>query len=176
MFNIFYPCEYVESVFSIDYKKLYEKGYRGIMFDIDNTLTPHGDDATKEIEELFQKIQDMGFQTLLLSNNDDERIQRFLKNINSFYISDAQKPKTENYFKAVEMMDIKKEEAVVVGDQVFTDILGANRCKIDSILVKYIGYYNKERKGIRRNLEKVILKFYGIKERRKARKNKQKRR
>ena len=50
---------------------------------------------------------------------------------------------------------------MVVGDQLFTDILGANRAGLESILVKYIGYYKKEKKGIRRNLEKVLLWFYG---------------
>lgn len=162
MFKIFYPCEYVESVFSIDYNKLYDKGYRGIMFDIDNTLVPHGNDSTTEIDALFQFIHSIGLKTLILSNNDEERVKRFLKKIDSLYICDAEKPRTENYFKAIEMMNIKKDEALVVGDQIFTDILGANRCGIDSILVKYIGYYIKEKKGIRRNLEKIILGFYDL--------------
>ena len=60
------------------------------------------------------------------------------------------------------MLNIKKEEAVFIGDQIFTDILGANRSGIASILVKYIGYYKKEKKGIRRNFEKIILKFYEL--------------
>lgn len=162
LFRIFFPCEYVESVFSIDYNKLYDKGYRGIMFDIDNTLVPHGDDSTAEIDALFRSIHSLGLKTLILSNNDKDRVKRFLKNIDSLYICDAEKPKTKNYFKAVEMMDIRKDEALVIGDQIFTDILGANRCGIDSILVKYIGYYIKEKKGIRRNLEKIVLRFYNL--------------
>ncbi len=162
LFRIFFPCEYVESVFSIDYNKLYDKGYRGIMFDIDNTLVPHGDDSTAEIDALFRSIHSLGLKTLILSNNDKDRVKRFLKNIDSLYICDAKKPKTKNYFKAVEMMDIRKDEALVIGDQIFTDILGANRCGIDSILVKYIGYYIKEKKGIRRNLEKIVLRFYNL--------------
>ncbi|MEI3400970.1 MAG: hypothetical protein V8R51_00780 [Clostridia bacterium] len=70
MFKVFYPYEYVDSVFSINYDELYNKGYRGIIFDIDNTLVHHGDDATKEIEELFKEIHNIGFKTLLLSNNN----------------------------------------------------------------------------------------------------------
>ena len=57
MLKKLYPYEYVESVFTINYKKLYKMGYRGIIFDIDNTLVPHGADSTKEIDELFKKIQ-----------------------------------------------------------------------------------------------------------------------
>ena len=60
MFKVFYPYEYVDSVFSINYDELYNKGNRGIIFDIDNTLVHHGDDATKEIEELFKEIHNIG--------------------------------------------------------------------------------------------------------------------
>jgi predicted HAD superfamily phosphohydrolase YqeG len=60
----------------------------------------------------------------LLSNNNEERVKRFLKNIDSLYICDAKKPRTTNYLKAVEMMNIKKEEALFIGDQIFTDIYG----------------------------------------------------
>lgn len=162
MFKIFYPFEYIDSVFCLDYNKLYQKGYRGIIFDIDNTLVPHGNDSTKEVDELFQMIHHAGLKTLLLSNNDEERILRFLANIDSFYICDAQKPSVTNYLKAIEMLDIKKEEALFIGDQIFTDILGANRSGIDNILVKYLRPKDETKIGIRRNLEKVILKFYGL--------------
>lgn len=160
MFKVFYPYEYVESVFSIDYDKLYNMGYRGVIFDIDNTLVPHGNDSTEKVDELFRSIHKSGLKTLLLSNNDEERIQRFIRNIDSLYICDAEKPKTGGYLKAVEMLGVKKEEAVFVGDQVFTDVLGANRSGIDNILVKYIRPKNETKIGKRRTLEKVILKFY----------------
>ena len=160
MLQIFYPYEYAESVFSIDYDKLYEKGYRGILFDIDNTLVHHGDDATAEIEALFQTIHQAGFKTLLLSNNGEERIQRFLKNIDSLYISNAQKPQSANYHKAIAMMQIQREEALCIGDQIFTDILGANRSGIASILVQFIRAKGETKIGVRRNLEKIILQCY----------------
>lgn len=162
MFKIFYPYEYIKSVFDIDYSKLYEKGYRGVIFDIDNTLVPHGADSTKEVDELFQAIHRVGLKTLLLSNNDRERIERFLKNIDSLYICDAQKPEPANYLKAVEMLGIEKEEAVFIGDQIFTDIWGANKSGLDNILVQYIGYGIETKIGIKRNLEKIILMMYKL--------------
>lgn len=160
MFKLFYPYEYVESVFSIDYNKLYNMGYRGLIFDIDNTLVHHGDDSTPEIDNLFKVIQNIGFKTLLLSNNNEERIKRFIKNIDSLYICDAQKPNTANYLKAVEMMNISKEKVLFMGDQIFTDILGANRSGIANILVKYIRLKEETKIGKRRALENIILKFY----------------
>ncbi|MGN0517145.1 MAG: YqeG family HAD IIIA-type phosphatase [Acutalibacteraceae bacterium] len=160
MFKVFYPYEYVDSVFSIDYNKLYDKGYRGIIFDIDNTLVHHGDDSTKEIDELFITIQKIGFKTLLLSNNDEERVKRFLKNIDSLYICDAEKPKVHNYLKAVEMMSIDKGQALFIGDQIFTDILGANKSGIANILVQFIRAEGEKKIGKRRQIENIILKFY----------------
>ena len=160
MFKVFYPYEYVENVFSIDYNKLYNSGYKGIIFDIDNTLVHHGDDSTKEIDNLFRYIQNIGFKTIILSNNSEERVKRFLRNIDSLYIYDAQKPKVSGYLKAIEMLNIEKEEVLFIGDQVFTDILGANRSGIANILVKYIRLNNESKIGKRRSLENVILKFY----------------
>ena len=160
MLKKFYPYEYVDSVFAIDYEALYNNGQRGLIFDSDNTLVHHGDDSTEEIDELFKTIQEIGFKTLVLSNNNKERVTRFLTNIDSLYICDAEKPKVGNYNKAVEMLGIKKEEAVFIGDQVFTDILGANRSGMASILVKFIQLDSETNIGKRRQLEKVILGFY----------------
>lgn len=160
MFKMLYPCEYVNSVFSIDYNKLYQKGFRGIIFDIDNTLVHHGEDSTREIDELFITIQNIGFKTVLLSNNNEERVKRFLKGINSLYICNAEKPKKKNYKKAVELMDIKKDKTLFIGDQIFTDILGANRSGIANILVDFIRDKNETKIGKRRQLEKIIIKFY----------------
>lgn len=160
MLRLFFPYEYIDSVFSIDYSKLYAMGYRGIIFDVDNTLVPHGADSTKAVDTLFCEIQYMGFRTLLLSNNGEDRIQRFLTNINSMYISNAGKPKPYSYHKAVKMLGMKKEEVLFVGDQLFTDILGANLSGIDNILVQYIRRKDETKIGKRRIVEKMILKLY----------------
>lgn len=160
MLKMLYPYAYAESVFSIDYQKLYDKGYRGIIFDIDNTLVHHGDDSTKEVDDLFRLLQNMGWKTLLLTNNEEERVKRFIRNIDTLYICDAQKPDKTNYLKAVEMMQIKKEEAVLIGDQIFTDILGANRSGIASILVKFIRLKEETKIGKRRHIENWILRCY----------------
>lgn len=161
MLGIFYPHEYVKSVFSIDYCKLQRMGYKGIIFDIDNTLAHHGEDSTKETDELFLFLSGIGLKTILLSDNSEERIKRFLKNIDAPYISEAGKPKISGFLKAVEMLGIEKNRAVMVGDQIFRDIYGANKSGIDNILVEYMRHEGESKIGIRRNLEKIILKFYG---------------
>ena len=114
MFKRFYPYEYFNSVFDIDYAKLYQKGFRAVIFDIDNTLVHHGDDSNEQVDELFRHIHSVGLKTLLLSNNNKERIERFIKNIDTVYIEKADKPKPDNYYKALEMLGCKKEQAVVI--------------------------------------------------------------
>ena len=138
MIEKLYPYECEKSVFDIDYEKLYDCGYRGLVFDIDNTLVHHGDDATPEVEALFRRLHKMGFKTLLLSNNDEERILRFIRNIDTLYIADAAKPDPGGCFKAAEMLQTGFDRTVFIGDQIFTDILAANRSGMASILVDYI--------------------------------------
>ena len=157
---LLFPGAYANSVFHIDYPKLYQMGYRGILFDIDNTLVHHGDDATPEVEELFQALHKLGFTTLLLSNNGEGRVRRFIKNIDTLFICNADKPKNGGYQRALDMMQLRRSEALCIGDQIFTDILGANRSRIDSILVHYIAVPGERKIGIRRRLEQVILTLY----------------
>ena len=102
MIGLLFPYEYVDSVFSIDYGKLVQKGFKGIIFDIDMTLVPHGADSTKEIDELFKTIHKAGLKTLLLTNNSEERVKRFIKNIDTLYLCDAEKPNPEGYLKAIQ--------------------------------------------------------------------------
>lgn len=160
MLSKVYPYQYVDSVFCIDYKKLYDMGYRGLIFDIDSTLVPHGKDSTDEVDNLFKKIYEIGFKTLLLSNNSDERIKRFNKNIKSLYISEANKPKIDNYLLAVDKLKLDKKEVLYIGDQLFTDIYGANKSGIDNILVKFIPQKNEKKIGKKRRVEQLILKTY----------------
>lgn len=160
MFRFLYPYEYADDVFCIDYEKLYSLGYRALIFDIDNTLVHHGDDSTDEVDSLFVRLHNIGFSTLLLSNNNKARIERFMKNIDTQYVDDAYKPKKSGYIKALSMLSVKKEQAIFIGDQIFTDIYGANRCKIPSILVRFIRLPNETNFGKRRKLENFILNCY----------------
>lgn len=156
----FFPNEYVENVHCIDFPKLYNLGFRGLIFDIDNTLVPHGKDSTEDIDNLFNQLHSLGFKTLLLSNNSESRIKRFNANINTLYIFDANKPNRKGYIDALNRLSLNNQSTIVIGDQLFTDIYGANKVGIKNILVKYIGYYNHEWKGFRRIAENAVLLFY----------------
>ena len=160
MFRNYYPDIHVPSVFNIDYQKLYQKGYRGIIFDLDNTLVHHGDDSTPEIDALFHTIHGIGLKTIILSDNTEERILCFLKNIDSPYISDANKPDIQGYQKALTILGVSTEQVVCIGDQVFRDIYGANCAGISNILVDFIRLSDEKRIGKKRWLEKLVLLLY----------------
>ena len=154
------PYEYASSVYDIDYHKLKSMGYKGLLFDIDNTLVHHGDDSNPKVDKFFQELKDMGFKCVMVSDNNEERILRFLKNIDAMYIAEAGKPGTKCYYKAMKMLNMDKSEVVMIGDQIFTDIRGANRAGIASILVHYIVIPGVTKIGKKRYLEKVIMFFY----------------
>lgn len=160
MLQDFYPFNHAKSVFTIDYAKLYDMGYRGLVFDIDNTLVHHGDDSTPQVDQLFADLHQMGFSTLLLSNNDQARVLRFLRNIDSLYVCDAEKPEVAGYIKALDMLGLPANQVLVIGDQLFKDILGANRVGLASILVDFIRQEGETKLGKTRRLEQVVLEFY----------------
>ncbi|HDL4742737.1 TPA: YqeG family HAD IIIA-type phosphatase [Staphylococcus aureus] len=160
--NPLFPSTSVESVFSIDYQKLKAMGYKAIIFDIDSTLVPHGDDTTNEIDQLFKYLHKLGFKTLLLSNNSEERISTFNRNIKTLFIPMANKPHRANYLKAIRMLNVNYSEVILVGDQLFTDIIGANLCGIKNILVRFLKHPEDIKIGKKRQLERLILKLFAL--------------
>ena len=79
LFETFYPDCWMDSTYEIDFDKLYQEGYRGLIFDIDNTLVPHGAPADDRAKALFAHLKELGFQCCLLSNNQIERVTMFNK-------------------------------------------------------------------------------------------------
>ena len=156
----FYPDEYLDSAYEIDYETLYEQGYRGVIFDIDNTLVPHGAPADKRSVELFKRLRTMGFESLLLSNNKEPRVKMFNDEVHSRYIYKAGKPLPANYIKAMEMMGTVPETTMFVGDQLFTDVWGAKKAGIRTWLVKPIHPREEIQIVLKRRLEWIVLFFY----------------
>lgn len=157
---MFFPDKYVASTYVIDFEKLYEEGIRGLIFDIDNTLVPHGAPADQRAVNLFAGLKAIGFECCLISNNQEPRVKMFNEKIQVHYVYNAHKPSVKNYFKAMGIMGTDQSNTVFIGDQLFTDVWGAKRSGIRNILVKPI--YPKEEIQIvlKRCLEKVVLYFY----------------
>ena len=160
MFETFFPDEYVASTYVIPFEKLYEEGYRGIIFDIDNTLVMHGAPADDRAKKLFARLKELGFACCLLSNNQEPRVKMFNEDVKVNYIFNAHKPSTVNYEKAMELMGTDKSNTIFIGDQLFTDVWGAKRTGIRNILVKPIHPKEEIQIVLKRRLEKVVLHFY----------------
>ena len=160
MFQMFYPAEYPDSAYQIDFKRLYEEGYRGVIFDIDNTLVAHGAPADARAKRLFASLKKMGYECCLLSNNKEPRVRTFNEQIQVNYIFKAHKPRTANYKKAMRLMGTDRGNTLFVGDQIFTDIWGANRAGIRTFLVKPIDPKEEIQIVLKRYPEKLILYFY----------------
>ena len=169
MFERFFPDESVSSTYDIDFQSLYEEGYRGILFDIDNTLVEHGKGASDQALDLFRRLEEMGFQCCLISNNKKQRVSSFNEKIGAHMIFNAHKPRRKGYREAMEMMGTNKENTLFVGDQLFTDIWGAKRIGIRNIMVKPINKNEEIQIVLKRYLEKIILKEY--RQKKKDRKN-----
>ena len=160
MFETFFPDEYVASTYIIPFEKFYEKGYRGLIFDIDNTLVMHGAPVDESAKNLFVRLKMIGFDCCLLSNNQEPRVKMFNEDVHVHYICDAHKPSTKNYEKAMELMGTDKTNTIFIGDQLFTDVWGAKRTGIRNILVKPIHPKEEIQIVLKRKLEKIVLYFY----------------
>lgn len=165
LMEMLYPDAWVSSTYKIPFEKLYKRGYRGVIFDIDNTLVPHGAPADERAEALFERLKVIGFEFALISNNKGPRVQMFNKNIHAYTVCDAHKPSPENYIKAAAIMGLEKEQVLFVGDQIFTDVLGAKLAGIYSILVQPIHPKEEIQIVLKRYLEKIVLYFYKKKRR-----------
>ena len=165
MLENFYPDEYVDSAYSIDYQKLYDRGYRGLLFDIDNTLVPHGAPADERAIAFFRHLREIGFSSCFLSNNQKERVEPFARQVKERFLENAHKPSVKGYQKAMQLLGTDRTNTVFIGDQIFTDVYGAKRAGLYSFLVKPIHPREEIQIVLKRKLEKPILMLY---ERKKA--------
>ena len=160
MFKKFYPTIYAESAYIVDFQQLYQQGYRALIMDVDNTLVEHGAPANEQAVEFFRKLHEIGFATCIISNNHEERVVPFAKTVGSDYICDAGKPSPKAYRKAMEVCGSSPENTLFMGDQLFTDIWGANRAGVRSILVKPIHHDTEIQIRLKRLGERLVLPLY----------------
>ena len=86
MFEMFFPDEYLDSTYEIDFEQLYKEGYRGLIFDIDNTLVPHGAPADERAVAFFASLREMGMGYCLISNNQLPRVKPFADQVQAKFV------------------------------------------------------------------------------------------
>lgn len=153
------PNSYVKDVYSIDYTGLYKKGFKSIIFDIDNTLLPVNDiKVPQKLKDLIKKIKKVGFNICLVSNNSLERVLSPAEKLDVLYISNADKPNKIAFDKALSKLQTSKDETIMVGDQMLSDIKGANTYGLYSILVDPVDNVYDFKTGVSRCLQKIMIK------------------
>ena len=156
--NKFKPTYMIDKVSKIPFVLLERDNIHGLIFDVDNTLTKMGSGITKENYDWLKEAKKLGYRICLLSNSiNTKKIKKIMVDldINGLYF--ARKPSIKGYEMALSILDLKKEEVIMIGDQLLTDVFGANRFGIKSILVKPISKKEGPFTMIKRPIEKYIL-------------------
>ena len=155
-----YPKKVIPSVYGLDWEKL-SKSYGGVIFDIDNTLVPQDWPADEKAIRLFEEIHALGMKTMLVSNNREPRVKAFAQKVKTGYIYSAGKPGKRGYETAMKRMGTVRTNTLFIGDQIFSDIWGANRVGMDTILTEPIDRTTDE-------IQVVIKRLFEIPFRREA--------
>lgn len=159
--RFFLPTSYVENIEKITPERLKEMGVSAVMTDLDNTLVafdePHADD---KVIRWFNNLNDNNIKVMIVSNGKNERVSNFSAPYDYKYICSARKPLSRNYKRAAEQMNVDIKDTVMIGDQLMTDIFGANRIKMKSILVIPVKSKDGLATLLNRRIEKVIMKYF----------------
>ena len=137
---------------------------KALILDVDNTLsTHHGQVLTDGLEDWLKYMNDNGIKLVILSNSKQERVEPFAKKINLDFFSLGLKPLPFGYIKAVKFLKEKRKNCAIVGDQIFTDIIGGNTVGVKTVLLTPIKPEDGWSFKLRRRLEKVLFKILKIK-------------
>lgn len=156
--NNFIPDIYAKNIFTIDYKKIKDRGIKCILFDLDNTMAPMGSkEPSKELKELFRYLDDLNFKVIIVSNSGQKRVTPFKEKLNVDSACLSCKPFSHKYRKILKIYKFKESEVAAIGDQILTDICGANHMGLTSIFVEKLSDDTFLGTKFNRLIEKVIL-------------------
>ncbi|CUH94080.1 hypothetical protein P22_0142 [Propionispora sp. 2/2-37] len=157
-YHLFCPNMKVDSVSDIKPELFKQRGIRGLVFDLDNTILPWGGARIPEdISVWFSRLKAEEFSFCLVSNSYEKRVCQFAAALSASYVAWACKPSIRGFQKAADKMNLHPEQVAVIGDQLFTDILGGNRAGLFTILVEPLSTKEFPTTRISRILEKKLL-------------------
>ncbi len=161
MFKKFYPDYRFRTVDDIPDGFFTDNNIKYAVLDIDNTLVPYTAAAPDERALRFLKrLEGLGIGYCFVSNNHADRVEQFCAGLSIFYISKARKPFRGGIYRAMRHMGAARNNTVLIGDQVFTDIYSANRAGILSVMVDPIEAKETPFFGFKRAMEKIVLRNY----------------
>ena len=159
---IFYPKSYFNKIVDIDVNFFIEKNIKAVLLDIDNTIIDKRHNMVQGLEEWVKILKENNIKICILSNtNKKKKAQNLSDKLDVPFIYFAKKPLKFGFKRAKKILEIEDNKTIaVIGDQVLTDVFGANRCKMYSILVKPLKKEDIFITKINRLIEKQILKSY----------------
>ena len=156
-----YPDLYLNSVIDINATLLKKNTLEALILDVDNTLIDYYKNLIDGAEDWCENLKSEGIKCIILSNsNKKEKVETVAKKLGIKYVMFAKKPLKSGFKKALEKLEMKPEQVAVVGDQIFTDVVGAKRMKMFSILVKQVGEKDIFITKVKRPIENAIIKKY----------------
>lgn len=154
----FIPDIYLNTVYELDIEALKGKGIKGIIVDIDNTLVSWDTRVPdQKVVDLVCRLASEGFKLCILSNNTRKRVEEFNECLKLPAIHKAVKPSKTAFRRAMKLMGTAAEDTAVIGDQLFTDVLGGNRMNLFTVLVSPISDKEFIWTRLVRRLEKLVL-------------------
>lgn len=161
MFNVLYPDLVVDSIYDINLETLQQNNIKALIIDIDNTLVAWNiKKADERSMGWIEHMKSHGIKVCLVSNNSKDRVVKFNQDLRLYVVHRAQKPRRAPFLKALRHLDTLPEETAMIGDQIFTDVLGGNRLKMFTILVKPISRKEFPLIRIKRVFEKMVMSKY----------------
>lgn len=158
--SLLIPDLHVDSIYDIDLVQLKQRGVKGIITDLDNTLIEWDrPEATPELMAWIKELKEHGFSVVIVSNNNEVRVSKVAGPLGVPYIHHAKKPTTNAFRKATRNMGLSVQETVVIGDQLFTDVLGGNRMGLYTILVVPVSQTDGLITRFNRGLERAALSW-----------------
>jgi hypothetical protein len=159
MLEKFIPDIYQKSIYSINYKKIKSRGIKCLIFDVDNTLEPISViKPSRKVKDLVERLKDMGFTVLLMSNASKKRLAPFKEILEIDCAASSRKPLLRKFHKILHDYKFKIDEVAIIGDQMFTDVFGGNRMGITTVLVNPISSKDRFFTRITRSFEVSIIR------------------
>ena len=159
--QIFFPKLYYKNIQSIELQTLKENNIKGLILDVDNTLIDLDWNMPKGVEEWIQKVKNENIKIYIVSNtNKKDKIEEISQKLGVPYTFFAKKPFRAGFLKACKEMGLPCKNVATIGDQIFTDVYGSNRCNIFSILVEPIKRKDYIITKIKRPLENWVIRKY----------------
>lgn len=157
----FYPHIYVESIYDLPLEKLKERGIKGLIFDIDNTIAPHDvAEPDEKFIEFSKTLKEMDFSLAILSNNNQNRVNLFNQQLQFHAVYKGGKPNTKKIKSIMEALNLSPSNTAMIGDQVFTDMFCGRLAKTLCIYTKPVCNRDQFVTKVKRGAEKQVLKQY----------------